>query len=132
MNILNLLMENLLGGPVTVRFPDRPPTSAGYRGLVEYDQKLCEACGLCAFVCTSAAIISKRRRDAYDWSYDPGQCTFCARCIEVCEPHALTMQAACPPVYAVSGELKHSYSMPRKAPVKKSPPAPPANAGAPR
>jgi formate hydrogenlyase subunit 6/NADH:ubiquinone oxidoreductase subunit I len=119
MNIFTLLMGNLRSGPVTVRFPERPPTSAGYRGLVEFDETLCEACGLCAFVCPSAAIKSKRRRDAYDWSYDPGQCTFCARCVDVCESHALTMQTVCPPVYSVSGELKHAHTMARaKKPAK--------------
>jgi hydrogenase-4 component H len=113
MNILRLLAENLLGGPVTLRFPDHPPTGAGYRGLVQIDETRCAACGLCAFVCPSAAIQSKRRRDAYDWSYDAGQCTFCGRCVDVCESHALTMQSECPPLYCISGELKHSHTLAR-------------------
>jgi formate hydrogenlyase subunit 6/NADH:ubiquinone oxidoreductase subunit I len=106
-------VENLLDGPITIRFPDRPSPKAGYRGLVEFDEARCEACGMCAFVCTSAAIKSKRRRDVYDWSYDPAQCTFCARCVDICEPHALSMQSICPPAYSTSGALKESHTLTR-------------------
>jgi formate hydrogenlyase subunit 6/NADH:ubiquinone oxidoreductase subunit I len=44
MNVLNLLFENLSRGTVTLRFPERPPTPAAYRGLVEMDRGRCEGC----------------------------------------------------------------------------------------
>ncbi len=79
MNIVNLLVQNFFHGPVTVRFPERPPTAPGYRGLVEFDPSKCTGCGTCAYACTSAAIKFRGRRDTYSWSYDAAQCTFCGR-----------------------------------------------------
>jgi formate hydrogenlyase subunit 6/NADH:ubiquinone oxidoreductase subunit I len=67
-------------------------------------------------VCTSAGIKFKSRRDNYEWSYDPGQCTFCGRCADGCEANAITMEACPPPVYFKRGELKHSHTLPRKKP----------------
>jgi formate hydrogenlyase subunit 6/NADH:ubiquinone oxidoreductase subunit I len=116
MNIVTMLVENLLHGPVTLRFPERPLPAPRYRGLVEFDQTMCTGCATCAFVCTSAAIKFKSRRDTYEWSYDAGQCTFCGRCLDGCEAHAITMQASAPPIYLTSGELKHTHTLPRKKP----------------
>jgi formate hydrogenlyase subunit 6/NADH:ubiquinone oxidoreductase subunit I len=124
MNVVTMLLENLLHGTSTFRFPDCPPTCPRYRGLVEFDPLLCDGCGMCSFVCTSAAIKGKNRKEKYEWSYDPGACTFCGRCIDVCAPHNLKMQSQRPPVYTVNGELKKSYTVIRK------PPAPPKPAAA--
>ena len=116
MNIVSMLVENLLRGPVTLLFPERPPLAPRYRGLVEFDPSLCTGCATCAFVCTSAGIKFKSRRDTYEWTYDGGQCTFCGRCVDGCEAKAITMQSCAPPIYATTGELKHSHTLPRKKP----------------
>jgi formate hydrogenlyase subunit 6/NADH:ubiquinone oxidoreductase subunit I len=122
MNIVNVLLENLLHGTSTFRFPDCPTPAPRFRGLVEYDPSLCDGCGMCSFVCTSAAIKGLARKDDYDWSYDPGQCTFCGRCVDICPPHNLKMQSVRPPVYLVSGALKKSYTIKRKPPAPPKPP----------
>jgi len=116
MNIFGLLLENLRKGPVTLRFPAVVPVAPRYRGLVEFDPAICTGCATCAFVCTSAGIKFKSRRDTYEWSYDAGQCTFCGRCADGCEARAITMQASAPPSYAAPGELKRAHTIPRKKP----------------
>jgi len=116
MNIVKMLVENLRLGPVTLRFPDTAPVAPRYRGMVEFDPALCTGCATCAFVCTSAAIKFRSRRDTYNWSYDAGQCTFCGRCADGCEAHAVTMQATPPPPYFESGQLKIEHTLPRKKP----------------
>jgi len=116
MNIVTLLVENLWRGPVTLRFPERPPSRPGFRGLVEFEPSLCTGCATCAFVCTSLAIKFKSRRDTYEWSYDGGQCTFCGRCVDGCEGKAITMQSSPAPAYENSGALKRLYTLARKKP----------------
>ena len=123
MNILTMLWKNLLRGPQTLRFPARPPVSAGFRGLVRFDPELCTGCALCKFRCTSRAIEYKAGKGEFTWSYDPGRCTFCGRCVEGCiehalkegrTEHALTQEEACPPLYLTLGELKKTYTVARK------------------
>ncbi|HVO20698.1 MAG TPA: 4Fe-4S binding protein [Anaeromyxobacter sp.] len=116
MNVLQFLLENLSRGPVTLRFPERPPAPAAYRGLVEMDRERCEGCGMCAFVCTSRAIVFRNKPQTYEWSYDPGQCTFCGRCVDACASHALRQQPSRPPIYTDPSELRLAYSLPRKPP----------------
>jgi formate hydrogenlyase subunit 6/NADH:ubiquinone oxidoreductase subunit I len=117
-----MLLKNIFGRAVTVRFPEAPPTRAGYRGLVEYEAAKCTGCSMCAFRCTSRAIIFRGTKTDIKWSYDPAQCTFCARCIDGCDAGTLTMSAQCPPVYFAAGDLKRAYVTPRIPPAPK--PAP--------
>lgn len=119
MKMLNLLLKNLMGSSVTVRFPQRPPVDQGFRGLVRYDPALCTGCAMCAYRCTSHAITFKSTRAAYTWSYDPGQCTYCGRCVDGCPAHALTQDAMCPPIYLDRDELKYSHTKQRPQPAKK-------------
>jgi formate hydrogenlyase subunit 6/NADH:ubiquinone oxidoreductase subunit I len=128
MNIVTLLLRNLAGRAVTLRFPQRPPASARYRGLVAYDPARCTGCGMCAFRCTSRAITFRNSKTDYRWSYDPAQCTYCGRCVDGCSAHALEMEAACPPVYLSAGALQQKYVVPRKPPVKPPRPIPAAGA----
>ena len=120
MNILAMLWSNLRRGAATIRFPERPLVSEGYRGLVCFNPELCTGCAICRFRCTARAITFTSTGKEFTWSYDPGQCTFCGRCVEGCKAHALIQDRACPPVYLNIGELKHVYTMKRKVPASKS------------
>jgi len=125
MNILSMLWKNLWGGSRTMLFPKRPTVSNGYRGLVVFDPEFCTGCAICKFRCTAKAIEFKAGKGEFTWSYDPGQCTFCGRCVEGCidhalkegrTEHALSQESDCPPVYLKQGELKVSYTVARKKP----------------
>jgi formate hydrogenlyase subunit 6/NADH:ubiquinone oxidoreductase subunit I len=130
MNIFAMLWKNLWGGSRTVLFPARPKVSKGFRGLVQFDPDLCTGCAICRFRCTARAIEFRAGKGDFVWSYDPGHCTFCGRCVEGCKSHALSQAPECPPVYLNIGELKHSYTVARKAPTPKpAAPAPPPAAG---
>ncbi|SRR6266568_1436294 len=126
MSILSMLWKNLRGGSRTLLFPARPHVTERFRGLVEFDRARCTGCAICKFRCTSRAIDFKGGKGEFTWSYDPGQCTFCGRCVEGCKDHALSQQSACPPIYTSIGELKKSYTLARKPPAPR--PAPPAAA----
>ncbi|MFZ1086766.1 MAG: 4Fe-4S dicluster domain-containing protein [Terracidiphilus sp.] len=118
MNILTMLWKNLWGGSRTMRFPLRPDVTEHYRGLVKFDPALCSGCAICKMRCTAKAIEFKTGKGEFTWSYEPGQCTFCGRCVEGCKDHALSQESACPPIYLTVGELKKSYTVARKVPVK--------------
>ena len=75
-------------------------------------------CAICRFRCTARAIEFKAGKGEFTWSYDPGHCTFCGRCVEGCKTHALSQDSACPPVYLTIGALKQSYTVARKQTVK--------------
>jgi len=105
MNMLQVLLENFSRGPVTVRFPERPAAPQGLRGLVINNAARCVGCGACAYVCTSGAITLQEDPRSYRWSYDPGACTFCGRCVDYCPVQALSQEAQRPPVYTLQGEL---------------------------
>ena len=124
MNILKLILDNLRQGTVSYRLPHKHEcTSNQYRGLIQNDAERCVGCGACAYVCPTAAIEVKRAGDTYSWSYDPGMCTFCGRCIDRCRPHTLSMESQLPPLYSTQGELKTVLEMVRKRPVKPATPA---------
>ena len=118
MKMLRMLWKNFWGGHRTLQFPARPPVSERFRGLVEFDQTLCSGCAICKFRCTSRAIDFKGGKGEFTWSYDPGRCTFCGRCVDGCKEHALSQREDTPPVYTQPGELKKAYTVARKATVK--------------
>lgn len=118
MNILAMLWKNLWGGSRTMRFPLRPEVAGRYRGLVRFDPTLCSGCAICKMRCTARAIDFKAGKGEFTWSYEPGQCTFCGRCVEGCKEHALSQDSECPPIYLTVGELKKSYTLARKQTVK--------------
>lgn len=125
MKILSMLWKNLIRGPRTLLFPARPPVTERFRGLVQFDPALCTGCAVCRFRCTSRAIEFKAGKGEFTWSYNPGQCTFCGRCVEGCAEHALkdghlehalSQAEDTPPIYLVQGELKKSYTVARRVP----------------
>jgi ferredoxin len=119
MNIFRLIFENLRRGKASFILPHKHEcTSSQYRGLVRNDPDRCIGCGMCAYVCPTAAIEVKRSGDNYSWSYDPGKCTFCGRCIDRCKPHTLGMESKLPPLYSTQGGLKEILNMVRKRPVR--------------
>jgi formate hydrogenlyase subunit 6/NADH:ubiquinone oxidoreductase subunit I len=128
MNMLLMLWKNFWGGYRTLLFPERPPVTERFRGLVQFDPEKCGGCAICKFRCTSRAIDFKGGKGEFTWSYNPGQCTFCGRCVEGCKDQALSQEQAPPPIYTTKGELKKSYTVARKATVKPAPVTGAANA----
>ncbi len=132
MSILTMLWKNFWGGSRTLLFPARPKGTPRFRGLVQFDPELCTGCAICKFRCTSRAITYQAGKGEFTWGYDPGQCTFCGRCVEGCAEHALkegrtehalSQESACPPIYLQQGELKKVYTVKRKVPAAKPVPA---------
>jgi len=128
MNILTMLWKNLWGGSRTLQFPARPSIYQRFRGLVKFDAEKCIGCGICKNRCTSRAIEFKGGKTEYTWSYDPGQCTFCGRCIEGCKDGAIWQEEDTPPIYTQHGELKETHTMQRKPPAARAAVAKPAEA----
>jgi formate hydrogenlyase subunit 6/NADH:ubiquinone oxidoreductase subunit I len=119
MNIFRLLFDNLRHGTVSFPLPHKHEcTSSEYRGLIHNDAARCVGCGSCAYVCPTAAIEVTRSGDTYRWTYDPGKCTFCARCIDRCRPKTLTQESMLPPLYSTEGDLKQVLDMVKKKPVR--------------
>ena len=110
--ILGLMADNIANGPSTVRFPGIVPAPNGFRGLLHIDASHCLACGMCAYVCVSDAITGLEQAESYQWSYEPGRCTFCARCVERCPGQALAMAAEPAPSYAQRGALALTVQVP--------------------
>jgi formate hydrogenlyase subunit 6/NADH:ubiquinone oxidoreductase subunit I len=121
MKILTMMWNNLRRGYQTLVFPARPEISSRFRGRVEFDPELCIGCAICRFRCTSRAIDFKAGKGEFTWSYNPGQCTFCGRCVEGCKEGALKQEEACPPLYFKQGELANSYTVARRKPAAKPP-----------
>jgi len=118
MRILSMLWSNLWGRPRTLLFPKRPVVTERFRGLVRFDPALCSGCAICKMRCTAKAIEFKAGKGEFTWSYEPGQCTFCGRCVEGCKDHALSQDSECPPIYTAIGELKTAYTVAHKTTVK--------------
>jgi formate hydrogenlyase subunit 6/NADH:ubiquinone oxidoreductase subunit I len=105
MNIFQVLLENMNGGPITLHYPERASTTEGFRGLVQNDPAGCIGCGTCAYVCSPGAIIVSDHGRSYEWEYDPGKCTFCGRCVDYCPVDSISQQSERPPVYLNRNEL---------------------------
>jgi len=109
--ILRVIARNLKQGPATIRLPGSVPVPNGFRGRVKIDPAHCLACGMCSYVCVSQAITGSNSPAAFQWAYDPGRCTFCARCLERCPGSALSMECAAAPIYRKRGDLRVSFDI---------------------
>jgi formate hydrogenlyase subunit 6/NADH:ubiquinone oxidoreductase subunit I len=103
--ILAVIAGNVFQSPRTIRLPGSVPCPSEFRGAVMLDPALCLACGICSYVCVSEAITGAEQDKNYIWTYEPGRCTFCARCVDRCPGHALSMSAEPVPVYFKPGDL---------------------------
>jgi len=110
--ILKILAGNLAQGPASLRFPAQAAAPDGLRGLVRMDPSRCRTCGICAYVCPSAAIVAGEGEQDYGWTYEPGRCTFCARCADRCPGQAITLDPQPAPVYRNRGDLAVTVQVP--------------------
>ncbi len=109
LRILKIIAGNVAGDPATIPLPGSVATPTLFRGGVTLETEKCIGCGMCAYVCVSNAITGSDEAKAYAWAYEPGRCTFCARCLERCPGHALSMEPIPVAAYEHPGErgVKH-------------------------
>lgn len=92
MNILNVLSNNFGKKPRTRQPDDVVPCPEGYRGTLKHDGTLCTGCQSCAYVCSPSAITFDKGDPTFIiWQYNAEQCSFCARCVQYCPTHALSI-----------------------------------------
>jgi hydrogenase-4 component H len=111
MNILKLIAGNASRGPLTLRFPRREVPAPAYRGGIRMDPEKCMACGICDYVCVSAAIALTPTEDGCVWAYDPAGCTYCGRCVDHCPVGALTHERGRDASYGRPGELAETVAV---------------------
>ena len=111
MNILNLISGNAMQGPQSLRFPARHTPTPHYRGNAVMDPEKCVTCGICAYVCVSAAIELTASETSCDWTYDPARCTYCGRCVDHCPVSALSQAPDQGPAYGRPGELAETITV---------------------
>ena len=111
MNIFNLITGNAIQGPQSLRFPERHTPTPFYRGRVVMDPAKCLACGICDYVCVSAAIEVTPGEGQCEWTYDPARCTYCGRCVDHCPGAALTQADDRGPSYGRPGELAEKVTV---------------------
>lgn len=111
-NIMNIMAGNARKVPITMRFPERAALAKKFRGLVRIDPSKCLSCGVCEYVCVSAAITVDDFEDHCDWRYDPARCTFCSRCVRYCPGAALSQEEERPPVYESPDAVLERHRIP--------------------
>jgi formate hydrogenlyase subunit 6/NADH:ubiquinone oxidoreductase subunit I len=115
MNILILLSRTLVHRRATLRYPQRLAPTGEFRGMVLINPAKCLACGICDYVCISAAITVTSGDLDCVWQHDPGKCTFCGRCVENCPGLALRHEGDKAPLYEHGGELRAREVIPYPA-----------------
>jgi formate hydrogenlyase subunit 6/NADH:ubiquinone oxidoreductase subunit I len=110
-NIFSIVFKNLSATPETRRFPKRVAPEGRYRGAVIINTERCIACSLCDRVCVSGAIELRDFPDHAEWNYDPGRCTFCARCVTECPVGALKQEPDALAIYESPGALAVNFEV---------------------
>jgi formate hydrogenlyase subunit 6/NADH:ubiquinone oxidoreductase subunit I len=110
-NIFSVVFANLSARPETRHFPDRVAPSGRFRGAVLINDQRCITCGICDLVCVSGAIELRDFPDHAEWNYDPGRCTFCARCVMECPVGALKQESDGPAIYESPGALAVNHKV---------------------
>jgi hydrogenase-4 component H len=88
LDVLDRLLRPLRRGPVTSRYPDRPPDVApAARGLPELDAVRCDGSAACVSACPTSAITVSPTQ----WSLDVGACIFCGACARACPREAIKL-----------------------------------------
>ena len=97
MNILDHAVEESVGRLAHHALSPAPPgqrrTIAGWSASIPSSAP---AAPSARFRCTARAIDFNAGKGEFTWSYDPGQCTFCGRCVEGCKDHALSQDSRMP------------------------------------
>ena len=147
MNILTMMWKNLRRGYQTLLFPARPKVTPRFRGWCNSIPRSAPAAPSAASAAPPRAIEFKAGKGEFTWSYNPGQCTFCGRCVEGCTEHALKegrtehalsqQQEHVPPIYTIQAraeEVVHrgaQAALAQTGPADQPAAAPPARAAVP-
>ncbi len=92
LTILNAVIEALIKGPETVKYPFGDlALPEGYRGKIEFDPDKCSGCGLCVRDCPADALqLNKKSREEYTLLYYPARCAYCGQCEDSCHHGAIS------------------------------------------
>jgi len=87
-DVLDRILRPLRRGPVTSRYPDRPPDlPPAARGLPVLDDARCDGSAACVTSCPTGAI----SLSGSIWSLDAGACIFCGACARACPRDAIRL-----------------------------------------
>lgn len=89
--ILPQLLQSMIKGPRTVRFPFAPADMPeGYRGRVAIKAENCRGCSLCVRDCPANALeLYKESRETYRLIHHPDRCAYCGQCALSCNFDAI-------------------------------------------
>lgn len=90
-DVILTLAESLGGGSFALEHPLSP------LGLVEIQQDVCTACGMCARSCPTGALALEEDDDGVSLSFEAASCVACAQCLPRCpegERNAISLRRA--------------------------------------
>lgn len=93
--ILPEVFRNIIKPPATIKYPhEKGETSAGFRGRIVFDGKLCIGCKMCMRDCPAKAIRIEPAGAAegekkFKCTISLDRCLFCAQCVDSCPRKAL-------------------------------------------
>lgn len=89
--ILPQLLQSVIKGPRTVRFPFAPAEMpSGYRGRVVIKEENCRGCSLCVRDCPANALeLHREDKNTYRLIHHPDRCAYCGQCELSCNFDAI-------------------------------------------